>query len=111
MLENLTRRITLADLARHGGVSESTVKSLFRDRAGCGAMAYYIRMKVGYAQAYIRESNYNLTQISDLLGYESIHYFSRQFRSVVGMSPSEYSRSIRALEQSDKPNKQGKEPL
>ena len=111
MQDNLAHRLTLADLARCGGVSESTVKSLFRDRAGCGAMTYFIRMKVGQAQTYIREGNYNLTQISDLLGYEGIHYFSRQFRTVVGMSPSEYSRSIRALERTDEPNKQGKEPL
>ena len=112
MQENIGRHLTLSDLAHCGEVSESTVKSLFRRRAGVGAMTYFIRMKIGAAQAYIRESNYNLTQISDLLGYEGIHYFSRQFRTVVGMSPSEYARSIRALEIPDAPNdKQGKEPL
>lgn len=102
MQENLGHRLALSDLARCGEVSESTVKSLFRRETGMGAMTYFIRMKVAAAQAYIRESNYNLTQISDLLGYEGIHYFSRQFRAVVGMSPSEYARSIRALEDSEK---------
>lgn len=98
MQENIGRQLTLSDLAARGGISESSVKLLFRTHAGKGAVAYFIRMKVETAKAYIREGNYNLTQISDLLGYESIHYFSRQFRAVAGMSPSEYGRSIRAME-------------
>ena len=39
----------------------------------------------------------NFTQISDFLGYSSIHYFSRQFKKITGMTPSEYSSSIKAL--------------
>ena len=113
MQENIGRRLSLADLSHFGRVSDSSIKSLFRRHTGVGAMTYFIRMKVATAQAYIRESNYNLTQISDLLGYESIHYFSRQFRTVVGMSPSEYARSIRAIEETEKATEEekGKEVL
>ncbi|HJB28450.1 MAG TPA: AraC family transcriptional regulator, partial [Candidatus Blautia faecavium] len=39
----------------------------------------------------------NFTQISEYLGYSSIHYFSRQFKKISGMTPSEYSSSIKAL--------------
>lgn len=98
MQAHIGERMTLSDLGREGGVSESTVKAVFRRRAGCGAMAFYARMRVEAARTYIREGNYNLSEIADLLGYESIHYFSRQFRRICGMSPSEYSRSVRALE-------------
>ena len=38
-----------------------------------------------------------MTQISDMLGYSSVHYFSRQFKRIAGMSPVEYSRSVKAL--------------
>lgn len=104
MQAHLGERMTLADLGREGGVSESTVKAVFRRRAGCGAMAFHARMRIEAARTYIREGNYNLTEIADLLGYESIHYFSRQFRRICGMAPSEYSRSVRALE--DGPDKE-----
>jgi YesN/AraC family two-component response regulator len=66
-----------------------------------GANAYFIQLRIKAAKAYIREGNYNLTQIAELLGYDSIHYFSRQFRTITGMAPSEYARSVRAIEKED----------
>ncbi|MBQ8351610.1 MAG: helix-turn-helix transcriptional regulator [Clostridia bacterium] len=102
MQKNLAFPVSLAELAHYAGVSESTVKAVFRTRAGMGATAYFIRMRIDTAKAYIREGNYNLTQIAELLGYDSIHYFSRQFRTVTGMAPSEYARSVRALEKNEK---------
>ena len=43
----------------------------------------------------------NFTQISEQLGYTSIHYFSRQFKKVTGMTPSEYASSIKAMADGD----------
>ena len=54
-------------------------------------------MKIDFAKQLIRENDMNFTQISDFLGYSSIHYFSRQFKRSTGMTPSEYVSSIRAL--------------
>lgn len=97
MQKNLDKNLTLADLSRYAGVSESTVKAAFHDHIGQGALAYFIGMKMAAAKVYIREGDYNLTQIADRLGYNSIHYFSRRFRLLYGMSPTEYARSIKAI--------------
>lgn len=99
MQENVDKRLSLADLARYADVSDSTVKAVFRSHTGTGAISYFIGLKMQAAKSYIREGNYTLTQISDLLGYDSIHYFSRQFRRFFGMSPSEYAHSVRAWEE------------
>ena len=99
MQEHATENVTLSELARYAGVSASTVKAAFREQAGCGALAYFIRQKMELAKTYIREGRYNFTEIAEMLGYDSIHYFSRRFRLYAGMSPSEYARSVRALEQ------------
>lgn len=99
MQKNLDKNLTLADLTRYAGVSESTVKAAFRARMGRGAMTCFIEMKMAAAKTHIREGHYNLTQIADQLGYDSIHYFSRRFRLLYGMSPSEYARSIKAIEE------------
>ncbi len=98
MQNNLAYPFTLAALARYAGVSESTVKGVFRARAGMGAMAYFNRLRIEAAKVYIREGNYNLTRIAELLGYDSIHYFSHSFRRETGMSPGEYARSVKALD-------------
>ena len=44
----------------------------------------------------IRNEQLNFTQISEKLGYTSIHYFSRQFKKLTNMTPSEYASSIKA---------------
>ena len=54
-------------------------------------------MKISAAKELIRSNEMNFTQIADYLGYTSIHYFSRQFKKLTGMTPSEYSSSIKAL--------------
>ncbi|MBS6861079.1 MAG: AraC family transcriptional regulator [Clostridiales bacterium] len=45
----------------------------------------------------IREGRLNFTQIASRLGYQSIHYFSRRFHLITGMTPSEYAHSVKML--------------
>ena len=54
-------------------------------------------MKIDSAKHMMRNKNLNFTQISEKLGYSSIHYFSRQFKKITNMTPSEYVSSIKAL--------------
>ncbi len=57
-------------------------------------MEYYMDLKMKEAKKLIREKNYSVSQISDMLGYSSVHIFSRAFKKAVGMSPTAYSKSI-----------------
>ena len=51
-------------------------------------------MKIEKAKEYIRENEMNFTQISDELGFSSIHYFSRLFKKKTGMTLTEYRSSV-----------------
>lgn len=93
--------LTIEQLCRSNSVGRSQLQKLFRSRSGYGAIEYFSRMKVDLAKQMIRENHYNFTQIADTLGFSSIHYFSRQFKRITGMTPSEYASSIKAL--SDQP--------
>ena len=59
--------------------------------------AWSIIWKIDAAKEMIRTGHLNFTQISERLGYTSIHYFSRQFKKLTGMTPSEYASSIKAM--------------
>lgn len=61
-------------------------------------------MKIDFAKQLIRENDMNFTQISDFLGYSSIHYFSRQFKKLSGMTPTEYATSIKAISELPQPH-------
>ena len=97
MQKNIGRHLTLADIASYANISISSLREIFRNNASCGVIDYFIFMKIDRAKWYIREGNYNITQIAELLGYSSPHYFSRQFREKTGMSPLQYAKSVQSL--------------
>ena len=57
---------------------------------------YINSLKIREAKALLRESKLSVTEISEKLGFNSIHYFSRLFKKTTGHSPKEYIRSIRS---------------
>ena len=75
---------------------------MFAENTGRGVIAYFIEMKIEYAKRYIREGNHNITQISQMLGYDKANYFSTQFKQYMKMTPSEYAASIKSLQGGDK---------
>lgn len=97
MNENISKNIKLNELIRYSGTNRTTIENIFRENFDVGAIDYFIKLKIEYAKKYLRENNYNITQTSEILGYSSIHYFSRQFKKVTGMNPTEYIMSIKAM--------------
>lgn len=87
-------KLTVADIARALGKSESAVKMLFSTYRTGGIMKYYNTLKIEEAKRLVREGKYNMTQIADALGFDNPQYFSKAFRQHTNMSPSEYKQSI-----------------
>lgn len=91
---NVYGKITIKDIAKHVDKSESTVKQLFSQYRDGGIIKYYNSLKIKEARKLIRESAYNMTQISDLLHFDNPQYFSKSFKVFTNMTPSEYKASI-----------------
>lgn len=97
-LENhLSQPLTIEDICRDNLIGRSQLQKLFQREFQCGIIDYFSKMKIQMAKQLIRENQLNFTQISDRLGYSSVHYFSRQFKKITGMSPSVYASSIKAI--------------
>lgn len=92
--ENIYGKITVADVARQVGKSESTVKQQFALYRKSGIMKYYNSLKIKEARRLIREGKYNMTQIADMLHFDNPQYFSKCFKSYTNMTPREYKASI-----------------
>lgn len=91
---NVTKNIDFPELCENFGLSKTTMKKLFRDNLGFGAMDYFSRCKIDCAKHLIREKEMNLAEISDYLCFSSQQYFSRRFKNIAGMTPSEYMKSV-----------------
>lgn len=96
LYENIYGNISFQEVCRFVSQGNTNVKMIFKKAAGKGVMEYYRDLKIEQAKIMIREEDCNFTQISERLGYSSIHYFSRQFKKATGMTPSEYLASVKA---------------
>lgn len=95
--EHIRDVLTIEDICHDNLIGRSQLQKLFREQNHCGVIELFSQMKVDFARQLIRENQMNFTQISEFLGYSSIHYFSRQFKKISGMTPTEYAVSIKAL--------------
>lgn len=95
MNENIGENYSFEDFASLVNISPTRLKVIFRQKTGMGVMRYFKSLKIARAKLFIRENDYNFTQIAMILGYASIHSFSRQFKAVEGMSPREYAKSVK----------------
>lgn len=93
--EHLYEKYTVEQVCRTLNFSRAYLSRVFLARTGQTMARYFRRLKIDEARRLIRAGDENLDQISDRLGFENSHTFSRTFRAVTGMSPTEYRRSIR----------------
>lgn len=103
LARHLDRPLTLREICADNFVGRSRLQQLFRTYTGGGVMEHVGRLRVLRARDMIREGAGNFTEISAALGYQSLHYFSRHFKKVTGMSPSEYAASVRVLSGKTRP--------
>ncbi len=97
MKKNMRQPLAIESLCRALGVSRDKLQRVFREAFNESVMEYYIALRVETSKALIRDGCLNFTQIADQLGFSSIHYFSKQFKRLAGMTPTEYSQSVRSL--------------
>lgn len=102
MEKHITSQLTIDTICKDNLVSKTKLQDIFKKQTGIGIIDYFSRLKIEAAKTLIRQRDMNFTEISNYLGYNSIHYFSRRFKLETGMTPSEYVSSIKAMaEQAD----------
>lgn len=91
---NIYEKISVSTLCDHFCISTSMLHSLFRKNMNNTAKNYINELKLSKSKELIRNSTHTLSEISEMLGFSSIHYFSKKFKSYFNISPTEYSKSI-----------------
>ncbi len=97
MSQNLSKQLTIEKICYDNLIGRSRLQKVFHEKSGHGIIEHFSQMKIEAAKQLIRSAQMNFSQISEELGYSSIHYFSRQFKKIAGMTPSEYASTIKAI--------------
>lgn len=92
---HITEKVNIHQICREFSIGRSHLQRIFREQTGLGAIEYFCQMRIRAAKRLIRENRMNLSDTARALGYTSIHYFSKQFKKITGMPPSQYQNSIR----------------
>lgn len=90
--EHYSETIVLPHLAKIAHMSESTLLRTFRSALGTTPIRYLIRLRTQKAADWLREENLSITEAAWRAGFPDANYFARQFRSVFGVTPTEFRR-------------------
>lgn len=104
---HICEQLTISDICEAQSLSRSALQSLFHKEKGCGVIEYFNNMKIQRAKNIIRDGTMNFTEIAYFLSYSSLQYFSKQFKKATGMSPLEYSSSVKGISHGFRPEDTG----
>jgi AraC family transcriptional regulator, arabinose operon regulatory protein len=87
---NLDTTFSVPELAAMAGLSTSHFSALFRASADTSVKDYLKRLRSARARELLITTDLPISQIAIAVGYDDALYFSRQFRAVNGVSPSDF---------------------
>ncbi|MGN0416076.1 MAG: helix-turn-helix domain-containing protein [Agathobacter sp.] len=90
--EHYTEKLSLEELSRRFFINKYYMVKLFTEAYGTTIRAYVNALRVTKAKQLLRFSDMRMEEIGCEVGFEDPNYFSRMFKKVEGMSPSEYRK-------------------
>ena len=93
--ENINKKITLPYLSDITGYSVSYISKFFKKNTGKTIIDYILEKRIEKAKEYILEGKRSFSEISSMLGFKTLQYFSIQFKQQTNMTPSQYDKSIK----------------
>lgn len=94
---NWNRKLTLEAIADEVHLSPSYCSSLFKANVGSSIIDYIIDLRLSKACDMLKYSDLLISEIAESSGFCDIFYFSRTFKSHMGVSPASYRSSERFL--------------
>src|SRR5208283_1748696 len=90
MTRHLDEPLQVATLAAQANISPSHFFALFKRQMGCAPIDCFIRLRMQHACRLLDETELSVKEVAATLGYDDPFYFSRIFKSVNHVAPSEY---------------------
>lgn len=87
---HLSDTITVDELSAAAGASRQHFIRLFKAETGCTVKQYIAKSRCECATQLLENSQLRIHDIACYVGYEDTNYFTRVFRTVMGISPQEY---------------------
>lgn len=88
--QNTDRVITMDQLASQFYINKFYISRLFKQMYNISPIQYHTQRRIQQAVKLLYLTNLSITEIASRVGYNSIHRFSKVFKSILGVAPSVY---------------------
>lgn len=89
--------LTLEQLADEAHMNKFYLSHAFKREYGVSPINYMISRRIEESKYLLAETDLSMSQISQLLGFSSLSYFSQVFRRTQTVSPKEYRQSQKGM--------------
>lgn len=90
IIRNYSNRISIEDVAGHVGIDRKYLSSLFKKTLNISPQEYLINYRMNKACELLAKDGLLVKEIANSVGYEDPLHFTRIFRKLKGISPSQY---------------------
>lgn len=90
MEQNYSRDISLNDVAGDLGMNAIYLSQLFKKETGSTFSAYLTKVRMNQAIRLLRTGEYKIYEVSEMVGYQTVQYFSKVFKKETGKNPKDY---------------------
>lgn len=101
--ENCERPVTLDELVEQFYLSKSYICRIFKEVTGYTISEYTNIHRIRKAKRYLEETDMSISEIAHALGYESLTYFERMFKTYMTLSPLKYRKTLNTVTYTNEP--------
>ncbi len=92
ILLNYMNNITLEDIGLYIGFNPSYFSSIFKKETGISFVEYLSQVRIEKSKELLKEPDLKIQDISIMVGYSDVKYFSKLFSKHTGLSPKDYRK-------------------
>lgn len=88
--EHLADKVTLEELMKKFSMNRNRINELFVKETSMTCLNYLLKMRMNLAQIMLSETELQIGEIADRVGYSDANYFIKVFKKHAGVPPSKY---------------------
>jgi|GEM_PF-3255213 len=98
METNVTKPLTLAEIANAAHLSKQHFCRVFHKTVGIPPLRYLMRLRLRVAKGVLWQENATVKEAGFAAGFEDQHHFTRVFRRLEGITPTEFRRAVLGMD-------------
>lgn len=91
---NIHKNLTVGCIAKEFGYNEKYLSHMFGQISGLTLKQFILQSKIGEANFLLSDTNMQIAEISNTLGFSDCHNFMKCYKKITGLTPTEYRNSF-----------------